>query len=63
MKKFIGVCLSFSILFLSSCKDELCYDCVKDSVNYSKFCLPRKEAKDKKIQLESQGFKCSKFSQ
>ncbi len=63
MKNFFAISLSFTVLFLSSCKDELCYECIKDAGNQSKFCLPRKEAKDKKNQLESQGYNCKKFAQ
>jgi len=63
MKKIITISLSLSIALLSSCKDELCYDCQKDANNSSKFCLPRQEAKDKSNQLESQGYNCKKFSQ
>lgn len=62
MKKTFTLFLTGAILSLTSCKNELCYDCYKAS-NQSKFCLPRKDAKDKRDNLKSQGYTCNEFSQ
>lgn len=63
MKKLFTLSLSLTILFLSSCKNELCYDCKKDAGNQARFCLPRQDAKEQRDQLERQGYSCEKFSQ
>ncbi len=64
MKKVIIV-IVLLCLTLPGCDPDMaiCYDCTKTSTVYSKFCLPRSEAKTKKENLEKDGYNCKKFKQ
>lgn len=60
MKKMFLFVFVYSIT-LTSCDDELCYNCTQaSSGNTSNFCLPRDDAKQKKSSLESAGYNCRK---